>query len=91
MQLTEQQLDELERLAAASLPPPWESLIEGRDFREGGASFIQTGIEGARGPDIYLNAGDFSTNVALLDLVAAMRTMLPGLIEEVRAGRARAD
>lgn len=88
MRLTDDQLDELEALAASSIPLPWTSQVEGRDFPEGGDSLIRTGEERAWGPDIYVTAGDHGTNAILLDLIAAMRTLLPDMIDEIRDHRA---
>ena len=45
MRATDEKLGALERLANASIPLPWRALVEGRDFPEGGDSFIQTGVK----------------------------------------------
>jgi hypothetical protein len=52
--LTDDELQELRRLADAATPAPWRAMIEGRNHRAGD-SFIMTGGEGDRREDLYLN------------------------------------
>jgi hypothetical protein len=61
-------------------------MVEGRDH-ESGDSFIQVGEDRDRGEDIYVTRDSGPANASYLDLIAAARTYLPLLIDEVRAGR----
>lgn len=86
--ITDETLVELERLSAMCDPVPWVAVVEGRD-QESGDSFIQTGPNGDRGEDIYVTRDSGPASAAYLDLIAAARTYLPMLIEEVREARRR--
>jgi hypothetical protein len=85
--ITDERLDELERLSAAVDPGPWSAVVEGRDA-ESGDSFIQTGPDDRRGEDLYVTRGSGPADAAYLDLLAAARTYLPLLVDELRACRA---
>lgn len=84
--ISEETLRELERLSDRCDPGPWFAAVEGRD-QQSGDSFIQTGPAGDRGEDIYVTRDSGPADAAYLDLIAAARTYLPLLIEEVRAAR----
>lgn len=84
--VTNETLDELERLSERCDPGPWFAVVEGRDS-ESGDSFIQTGLDGRRGEDIYVTRDSGPAAAAYLDLLAAARTYLPLLVEELRASR----
>jgi hypothetical protein len=57
-------------------------MIEGRDHMSGD-NFILTGTELERGPDLYVNEDLAPASVACLDLIAAARTYLPLLLDEI--------
>ncbi len=80
--LTEAELEHLERLLAEAQPGPWKSFVEGRDH-ESGSDFIMTGLGQARGEDLELPGA----TVADRDLIAEARNALPRLIAEVRRRR----
>jgi len=84
--ISNEMLDELDRLSRMATPPPWRSLIEGRDHHSGD-SFIQIGEDGSRGEDMYVSRNSAPASSADLDLIAAARTMLPAIIEELRTFR----
>lgn len=81
-ELTENALRELLRLSDRADPPPWVSMIEGRDH-ESGDSFIQVGRDDDRAEDIYVSRDSGIAGCAELDLIAAARTFLPLLVNEV--------
>jgi hypothetical protein len=72
--LSEEELQRIERLCAATTPGPWKSFVEGRDH-ESGSSFIQT----ARN-DIELSGATIEDQ----DFVASARQDVPLLIAEIR-------
>jgi hypothetical protein len=82
-ELTDAVLDELERLSERADPPPWRSMVEGRDHYSGD-SFIQVGRDDDSAEDIYVSRDSGPTGRAELDLIAASRNYLPVLIEEIR-------
>jgi hypothetical protein len=84
--ITEETLAELERLSASSDDLPWAAVVEGRDA-ESGDSFIRTGTTDRRGEDLYVTRDSGPADAAHLDLIAAARTYLPLLVEELRAAR----
>lgn len=86
-QITEEELNRLEALAAAATPEPWQSFVEERE-PIGGCSFIQLGAEGYSPPDMYVYHDDKIAPAADLDLIAAARAYVPRLIREVRRLRA---
>lgn len=102
MTLTANDLDELQRLSDAVDSGTWVSLIEGRDIQSG-SSFIQ--VNAGRGPvgdieitlvpgqdsDVDLYGVGHETYTKYLDLIAAARSSLPALIDEVRKLRREVD
>lgn len=86
MALTDQELDNLERLSDCCDPAPWKAMVEGRDHLSGD-SFIQVGMDDDRGEDIYVTRDSGPAAAPFLDLIAASRTYLPQLIKEVREAR----
>jgi hypothetical protein len=75
--LTDEELDELERLCNAATPGPWQSFVEGRDHSSG-SSFVRTA-----GEDIeFLGATS-----ADQDFIASARQAVPRLLREIRALR----
>ena len=86
--VSDEVLDELERLSAAVDPPPWRSFWEGRDHL-GGDSFVMVGEDGpTRRDDLYLTREGIPAGVEDLDFVAAARTHISALIAEIRRHRA---
>jgi hypothetical protein len=86
MFLSNEALDQLQRLSEASDAPPWRSMIEGRDHLSGD-SFIMAGVGATRGEDIYVTRDSGPAPEEYLDLISAAVTNLPLLIEEVRTLR----
>ena len=88
-ELDEAELDRIENRAAAALPIPWESSVEGRDH-DSGDSFILTGARGGDGPDMYVSLsywqgpGNVPASAADLDFIACARQDVPRLVAEVR-------
>lgn len=77
-ELSDQELDEIERRARAATSGPWRSYIEGRDHLSGD-SFISTG-----GDELYLHPPPNLSRSADQDFVAAARQDVPRLVAEVR-------
>lgn len=90
MHVSEETLDWLQALSDRCDPPPWTASVEGRDHQSGD-DFIVVGHEGDRGEDIYVTRDSGPANSAYLDLIAAARSCLPSLIEEIREHRARIE
>jgi hypothetical protein len=88
--LTDEVLRELLRLSETADASPWVSWVEGRDFL-GGDSFIQVGPDGSRSTDIYVTRDSLPADAAELDVIAAARTYLPLLVDEVVRLRHRVD
>lgn len=84
--LTDDELDELERLSAANDPPPWKAWFEGRDHTSGD-SFIQVGEGAERADDLYVSRENGPPRPVDLDLIAAARNALPRLLDEIRRRR----
>ena len=80
--LSEEVLRELLRLSESADPPPWRSMVEGRDHVSGD-SFIRVGRDDDRAEDIYVSRDSGVAGTAELDVIAAARTYLPLLLEEV--------
>jgi len=78
--LSDEELARLERLSEAATPGPWTSSLEGRDHW-GGSHFLLT-----PNGDIELSLG---ASDADYDFIAAARTLMPRLLQELRALRAR--
>ncbi|HAP74485.1 MAG TPA: hypothetical protein DCR14_00190 [Acidimicrobiaceae bacterium] len=81
-------LDELDRISREADGPPWLAIVEGRD-QLGGDSFIQVGDDGNRLTDIYVTRDRTPALAAELDVIAAARTYLPQLLDEIRELRRR--
>ena len=79
IELTDGDLDRIERRCNAATKGPWESFVEGRDFL-GGSDFIRTGGLDADSPDIEL----IGATVEDQDFIAHARQDVPQLLEEVR-------
>jgi hypothetical protein len=88
--VSDELLDELWRLHELSTPPPWRSSIEGRDHSSGDSA-IFTGLDDARGDDLFVMTYGRPADANDLDLIAAARTYLPRLISEIRRLRAVAE
>lgn len=84
--ISQETLAWLMRLSDRCDPPPWRSSVEGRDH-VAGEDMIMTGGDSDRGEDIYVTRDSGPASAAYLDLIAAARTYLPLLIDEVLASR----
>ena len=84
--LDEETLQMLQVLSDRCDPPPWTASVEGRDHMSGD-DFILTGTGDNRGEDIHVTRESEPASAAYLDLIAAARTYLPILINEVRTLR----
>jgi hypothetical protein len=78
--LSDEELARLELLCGAATPGPWTSSLEGRDHWAG-SHFVMT-----PNGDIELSSG---ARDADYDFIAAARTLMPRLLHELRALRAR--
>lgn len=76
----------LRRLGEAASRAPWRSMIEGRDHLAGD-SFIMIGEETDRDEDMYVSRDSGPAGVADLDLIAAARSYLPRLLDEIEQAR----
>jgi hypothetical protein len=76
-------LDYLMEISAQADPPPWTAIVEGRD-QLGGDSFIQIGMPGGLGTDMYVSRDRTPASAADLDVIAVSRSYLPVLVEEIR-------
>lgn len=84
--LSPQRLAEIESRQAAATPGPWRSMVEGRDHLSGD-SFLMTGADDDRGPDMYLTwdpAIDEEQRRADQDFIAHARQDIPALAAEIR-------
>ncbi|MFC6006969.1 hypothetical protein [Angustibacter luteus] len=90
MALDEAALDRLLRLSEAADPPPWTSIVEGRDPLSGD-TFIRVGEGSARLGDLYLARDNGPADTSTCDLVAAARNALPALVAEVRRLRSQVN
>jgi hypothetical protein len=77
-------MERLTKLAMDATAGPWVSLLEGRDFTSGD-SFIRTAADGDDS-DLYIFGGP--NNIADQEFIAAARTAVPLLVDEVRRLRA---
>jgi hypothetical protein len=91
-ELTNSELDEMERRATAATPGPWVPFVEGRDHF-GGDDFIRTGDLDDDQPDMYisqyLGARSIKVSAADLDFIANARQDIPRLVAEIRRLRGR--
>ena len=69
--------------ASATFAGPWWASWEGRDHQSGD-SFIGTGPDGQRGPDLYVSVDGRPAPVELLDFIAHAREDVPALVAEIR-------
>lgn len=76
-EITPDELVEIQARCDRATRGPWISMIEGRDHTSG-SSFIMTGPEGDRGPDI-----DLIVSASDQDFIAHARQDVPRLVEEV--------
>ena len=84
--LSAQRLAEIESRQAAATPGPWRSMVEGRDHRSGD-SFLMTGGDDHRGPDMYLTWDPViheDRRRADQDFIAHARQDIPALAAEIR-------
>lgn len=80
--ITDEELEQLRKLADAASPPPWRSMIEGRDHHSGD-NFIIIGRDDDRDEDLYLNRDSGPASVADHDFIAAARNYIGALLEEI--------
>lgn len=79
-EMTDEELDEIERRCEAARHGPWRSYAEGRDH-ESGSNFIMVGSDdGARSKDIELSGATVEDQ----DFIAHARQDVPRLLAEVR-------
>lgn len=84
--LTTQRVAEIESRHRAATPGPWRSMVEGRDHFAG-ESFIRTGADDDRGPDLSLTWDPLpgeDQRCADQDFVAHARQDVPALAAEIR-------
>jgi hypothetical protein len=86
--LTDDEIATLRRLSNDASRPPWRAFIEGRDHTSG-ADFIMVGPEDDRDDDMYVSRDSGAASAADLDLIAAARTYLPRLLDEIERLRAQ--
>jgi len=87
-ELSDSDLDEIERRAASASPGPWQAFIEDRDHQSGD-TVIRMGGENPLVPDMYVQyslPGPTFVRVpdADLDFIAEARQDVPRLVAEVR-------
>jgi len=80
--ITEAELELLRKLADAASPPPWRSMIEGRDHYSGD-NFIMIGREDDRDEDLYLHRDSGLAGTADHDFIAAARNYIESLLDEI--------
>lgn len=96
LEITDSELDAIEARAAAALPGPWESSIEGRDH-DSGDDVILTGGPNDDAPDLYVTLvyrnvpGQRLPTTADWDFIANARQDVPKLVAEVRRLRSGRD
>jgi hypothetical protein len=81
--MTPEELDAIGAREQRALPGPWRASWEGRNHMSGD-SFIGTGQDDHRGPDIYVTTDDGPAGVEDLDFIAGARQDIPRLTAEVR-------
>lgn len=88
-ELTEVELDGIERRASQATPGPWVPWLESREGI-GGESFIELGADGVDDLQMYVAysparpAGPDAATDADLDFIAHARQDVPRLVAEVR-------
>jgi hypothetical protein len=80
--LSDDELQMLRRLSASGSPTPWRSFIEKRDHLSG-SDFIMVGESNGRGDDMHVTRDGTPASADDLDLIAASRTFLPRLLDEI--------
>lgn len=88
MSVSDELLNDLKRLWDLGDPPPWTAMVEGRDHSSGD-SFIQVGEDDDRREEVFVSRDSGPASRMMLDLIAASRTFLPLLIEEIRVLRSQ--
>lgn len=78
-EMTDEELDEIERRCAAARPGPWTSFVEGRDHF-GGSNMIRVTDDDNSQADIEL----LGATVADQDFIAGARQDVPRLLAELR-------
>jgi hypothetical protein len=79
--LTDSELDQLEALASAASPAPWEPFY-GPGI--GGPDFVRIGGLDDSQPDMYVDHDGHPAPVADLEFIAAARNYVPRLIAEIK-------
>ena len=87
-EITDAELAEIERRAAAATKGPWEAFVEGRDHW-GGDDFIRTGGLDSDSPDMYVSLDSRKAGSNDLDFIASARQDVLRLVAEVRRLRAK--
>jgi len=82
-ELTDEELDEIERRCSAARPAPWRSFVEGRDHF-GGSNMIRVTDDDDNQRDIE----PLGATVEDQDFIAHARQDVPRLVAEVRRLRA---
>ncbi len=82
-ELSEDELDAIDRRAASASKGPWRSFIEGRDHMSGD-DFIRLGDEHDAELDMYVSLDGVPAAAADLDFIAHARQDVPRLLAEVR-------
>jgi hypothetical protein len=96
-ELTNVELDAIERRATNASTAPWEASIEGRDHNTGGDSFIWIGDHGDDLQmyivlsSLTLGPGTHKPPDADIDFIANARQDVPALVAEVRRLRGRLE
>ena len=85
--LSDEELEQLERLIAAASPGPW---IAFTGAGLGGPEFIRITEEDDQQPDMYVEHDGQPAPAADLELIASARNAIPRLIAEVRHHRSGA-
>lgn len=88
--ITDDALERLRKLADMASPPPWRSMIEGRDHHAGD-NFIMIGREDDRDEDLYLNCDSGPASTADHDFIAAARNFIGPLLDEIERLRSELD
>jgi hypothetical protein len=85
--ISDEQLKTLRKLADGASPPPWQSMIEGRDH-QAGDNFVMIGREDDRDEDLYLSHDSGPASAADHDFIAAARNHIDALLDEIDRLRA---
>jgi hypothetical protein len=76
--INSEEMDAMRHRCERATQGPWKSFIEGRDHTSG-SSFIMTGTDKNRGPDIELSGATDADQ----DFIAHARQDIPRLLEEL--------